>query len=42
MSFSKDKGRKLQEDYLTIETGERHRYTKEFSDLVRDFYLYVD
>ena len=42
ISFSKDKGRKLQEDYLTIETGERHRYTKEFSDLVRDFYLYVD
>jgi tRNA1Val (adenine37-N6)-methyltransferase len=42
MSFSKDKKRELQEDYLTIETGVRHSYTKEFSDLVRDFYLYVD
>jgi len=27
---------------IAVETGVRHNYTKEFSELVRDFYLYVD
>ena len=42
ISFGKDKAGNVQETILIVETDVRHRYTKEFAVLVRDFYLYVD
>jgi tRNA1Val (adenine37-N6)-methyltransferase len=42
ISFSKERNVFAGEKDIAIETGVRHNYTKEFSDLVRDFYLYVD
>ena len=42
ISFSKiGKGTVTEKD-IAVETGRRHEYTKEFSELVREFYLYVD
>ncbi len=42
ISFSKEAKKDIQESEMEIETGTRHKYTEEFSALVRDFYLYVD
>ncbi len=42
ISFSKKFTKDVQESGIEIETGTRHRYTEDFSVLVRDFYLYVD